>query len=116
MRFPVFARRTSPSTAKPILRKSMKYLEEQVDSGVADWIDRADPRQGIVAREMLHFGERALPVETVNVSKFSKGLPALEAHGTRFDDPMIDSGRRQDRLCLVVRAQAFVRLAQLQTA
>ncbi len=94
----------------------MNYLEEQVRTGVADWVDPADPRQGIIAREMLHFGEKALPVETISVSKFAKGLPPLEAHGTRFDDPMIDTTRRQDRLCLVVRASAYARLAQLATA
>lgn len=112
----MFARRSNPSVDKPILRKKMAYLRGQVRSGVADWIDPFDPRKGIIAREMLHFGERAIPVETVSVAHALRALPPLELHGTQFEDPEQNSEKRQDRACLIVRAQAFARLSQLATA
>lgn len=59
----MFARQADPCADKPVLRKKMAYLEEQVNCGRADWIDSADPRKGIIARELLPIFER--PVETV---------------------------------------------------
>lgn len=41
------------------MRKSMSYLENQVSQGLADWINAADQRKGIIACEMLYFGPRA---------------------------------------------------------
>lgn len=38
---------------KPIVRKKMAYLEAQVASFVADWVDEGDHSRGIVAREFL---------------------------------------------------------------
>jgi hypothetical protein len=67
----------------------MKYLEEQVRSGVADWVDPRDPRQGIVAREMLHFGEKALPVETVALHDSFRADGELR--GVKFVPPKNES-------------------------
>ena len=91
MRFPVFARRTNPSIDKPILRKKMKYLEDQVASGVADWVDSREPRRGIIAREMLHFGDRALPVATVEISTDYQWRLDGELRGVRFVSPTTTS-------------------------
>jgi hypothetical protein len=66
MRFPVFARRSNPSIDRPILRKSLAYVTDQVDAGRADWIDPTNPAKGIIAREMLHFGVRDLKAETAD--------------------------------------------------
>ena len=85
MRIPVFARRANPSADRPILRKSISYASLQVDSGKADWIDRAHPEKGIICREMLYFGRRALPVETVEVS-----VDAGFVFGLKYVPPMME--------------------------
>lgn len=77
MRIPVFARRSNPLVDAPILRKSLKYVTEQVQSGRATWVDPDDPAQGILCRETLYFGEREIPVETVNPSNLPVELPGL---------------------------------------
>jgi len=63
----VFARRANPCVDRPILRKSLKYVTEQVESGRATWVDPDDPAQGVLCRETLYFGEREIPVETVTL-------------------------------------------------
>lgn len=40
------------------MRKSMSYLEDQVDRGASVWVNPADKRKGIIARDMLNFGPR----------------------------------------------------------
>lgn len=85
MRFPVFARRANPSIDRPIIRKSKSYVTEQVEFGRADWVDPRKPELGIVCREMLYFGEREIPVETVTLAKL--GFTAGEIPGLRFVGP-----------------------------
>lgn len=84
MRIPVFARRTNPAIDKPILRKNIGYGEEQVRSGLADWVSSGDHSKGIIAREMLRSGKCFLPVETVSVST---ALPRVELPGLKFQPP-----------------------------
>lgn len=91
MRFPVFARRSNPRIDSPILRKSKSYVTDQVNHGLADWVDLRDFSKGIVAREMLYFGERPQKVETADLSKC---LPPVELPGVRFILP-IEQARRE---------------------
>ena len=53
MRYPVFSKGSNVRVDKPIVRKKMAYLEAQVASFVADWVDEGDHSRGIVAREFL---------------------------------------------------------------
>jgi hypothetical protein len=85
MRIPVFARRANPSIDSPILRKSESYIKQQLAAARVDWVDPTDPRKGVICREMLYFGERALPVETVSVSSLL--LPPLELPGLHLEKP-----------------------------
>jgi hypothetical protein len=85
MRFPVFARRANPSVDAPILRKSKTYIEQQVAEGRADYVDPADPRKGIVCRELLHFGHRPLAPEP-QTSTYSP----VELPGLRYMPPASD--------------------------
>lgn len=78
MRIPVFARRSNPAVDRPILRKSLKYVTEQIESGRANWVDPSDPAKGIVCREMLYFGEREIPVETVSCGTLPVELPGIK--------------------------------------
>jgi hypothetical protein len=64
----VFARGANSAKDRPILRKSLKYVTEQVESRRADWIDPSDPAKGIICREKIYFGPRELPVETIEVN------------------------------------------------
>lgn len=68
MRIPVFARRSNPAVARPILRKSIAYCQAQVRSGLAEWVDSLDYGRGIVALEYLPSGKQ---VETVAVDEKS---------------------------------------------
>lgn len=77
MRIPVFARRSNPSIDRPILRKKLSYAEAEVKAWRAAWVDPADPRKGIICREMLVSEKRLIPVETVTVASFSGELPGL---------------------------------------
>jgi hypothetical protein len=83
MRFPVFARRSNPSVDSPILRKSKTYIEAQVAAALANWVDPADPRKGIIAREMLYFGQREFQAETADLTTF----PAIELPGLHLEFP-----------------------------
>ena len=80
MRFPVFPRGSNPRVDRPILRKNRTYVEEQINLGLADWVNLADPRQGIIARELLRFGPKAQPDPVYTFS------PA-ELPGLRFVPP-----------------------------
>ena len=62
----MFAKRSNPFVDRPILRKSKNYVEQQVSHGRAHWVDPEDHKKGIVCREMLYFGERALKPEPVS--------------------------------------------------
>jgi hypothetical protein len=79
MRLPVYPRGANPRLARPILHKKLTYCEKQVEDCLADWVDPADPGQGIVAREFLPSG-KALPV-TVNE------LTTAFVRQTRFCQP-----------------------------
>lgn len=84
MRIPVFARRANPAFDRPILKKSLNYVTEQVESGRATWVDPLDPAKGILCREVLYFGERAIPVETVSVCDIPLSDKAM---GLKFIPP-----------------------------
>lgn len=83
MRFPVFARRSNASIDRPIMRKSMSYLETQIAEGLADWVDVAEPRRGIIARGMLYFGAREFQTFDSRMEK----MPPVEVPGVRFIPP-----------------------------
>lgn len=91
MRFPVFARRADPSKDSPILRKSLKYVSEQVESGLAVWVDPLDPAKGIQCREMLYFGEREIPVATANLHDLSDRILGLKFLGPKNPLPHFQS-------------------------
>ena len=102
----MFARRTNPAIDKPILRKNIGYGEEQVRSGLADWVSSGDHSKGIIAREMLRSGKCFLPVETVSVST---ALPRVELPGLNippltlplFRNGMVTPTRTLKRILLV---------------
>lgn len=79
----MFARRSNASIDRPIMRKSMAYLEMQVGEGQADWVDSAEKRSGIIARDLLYFGPRDLPPSSDSYI----GLPPVELPGIRFVPP-----------------------------
>ncbi len=112
MRIPVFARGANPRIDRPNQRKSLNYGLEEVAAGRADWIDPSDPLQGIWCRAIL-YGQKVTPAYPEQLSQLSlrSALPPLEVHGATFDDPVTNSAIRQDRACLIVRAQAFARYA-----
>lgn len=58
MRIPVFPRGSNPSVHGPILRKSLAYCEDQVRLGNVEWIDRSDPKKGVMCLGLVDFGER----------------------------------------------------------
>jgi hypothetical protein len=92
MRFPVFARGSNPRVDSPIIRKKLTYLEQQVEAGIADWVDAADNRQGIICRELLYFGPRQeVPAPVPN------RLPPIEVSGCRFQLPLSDLWRQEHR-------------------
>lgn len=53
MRVPVYPRGSNPRIARRMLKKSVAFAENEVRHARADWVDPADPRQGIVPREFL---------------------------------------------------------------
>jgi hypothetical protein len=115
MRIPVFARGSNPAIDRPNQRKSENYGQEEVDTGRADWIDAADHSQGILCRAFLYSGETLKPAQPEQLSKLSpRSLPPLEVRSTQFDDPEKSPVKRSDRICLVVRAQAFARFCDLE--
>lgn len=56
MRVPVYPRGADPRTSRRILKKSFSFAAKQVEDCLADWVDPADPSQGIVPREFLQSG------------------------------------------------------------
>ncbi len=80
MRIPVFARGANPAIDRPILRKSVTYCDLQVVEGRADYIDFTDKSRGIICRELLYFGPRAIPMEPVDL----KSVDFAEIPGVRF--------------------------------
>ena len=99
MRFPVFARRSTPAVDAPILRKSYRYVCDQVDAGRADWIDPLDHAKGIVCRDRLFFGEKierildATPaeVEKLTHGKLRSALPPAEIGNCKFVGPGMET-------------------------
>jgi len=79
----VFARRADPSKDRPILRKSLNYVTEQVESGRAIWVDPLDPAKGVKCRDMLYFGEREIPVETADLSELTDKRLGLKFLGPK---------------------------------
>jgi hypothetical protein len=122
MRIPVFARGSNPRVDRPNQRKNVKYGEEEVRAGRADWINPQDHSQGILCRAFLYSGQTLKPADREQVSQLSRrSLGSTEIPGVSFDDPMKDMAIRLDRVCLLVRAEAFarygdLRLSELQAA
>lgn len=117
MRIPVFARGSNPAIDRPNQRKSLSYGEMEVESGRADWIDPADHSKGILCRAFLYSGETLKPAEPEKLFKLCRqALAPIEVGHTRFDDPVKAELVRQDRRCLLVRAEAFARLATARLA
>ncbi|MGA9672790.1 MAG: hypothetical protein WBQ94_26470 [Terracidiphilus sp.] len=116
MRIPVFSRGSNPRVDRPNQRKSLAYGAEEVSQGRADWVDSADPAQGILCREFLYSGERLKPAEPEHVKKLSlrSALPPVEVGGTQFKDPEIRLSARQDRACLIIRARAYAHFCDLE--
>lgn len=85
MRIPVFARGANPRVDRFILKKNFNYCSEQVDTGRADWVDPHDARKGIIAREMLYFGERTSQPEPEY--SFDPSFVNDELRGVIFADP-----------------------------
>ena len=83
MRIPVFGRGANPRIDLPILRKSESYAALQVEERRADWINPDDHSRGILCRELIYFGPRAVYLETVELST---AFPA-ELPGIRFIPP-----------------------------
>lgn len=52
-------------------------------AGVADWVDPLEPKQGIVCRELLYFGEKRFIPEPVDL----KTIPLAELPGIKFIRP-----------------------------
>lgn len=119
MRIPVFARGSNPAIDRPNQRKSLSYGQMEVAEGRADWIDPDDPSKGILCRAFLYSGEWLKPVEPEKLFKLCrKALPSAEVGPgpTKFEDPEKRLIKRQERRCLLVRAEAFARLCDLQDA
>lgn len=65
----------------------MSYLESQVKTGLADWVDACNPGKGIIAREMLQFGARPLPELPLTAPQYCLG----ELPGLKFIPPKTDT-------------------------
>jgi hypothetical protein len=92
MRIPVFARRANPSVDRWILKKSEAYALEQVLAGRADWVDPDDRSKGIICRETLYFGARAMRAETVELpTGFNPFRADGELKGIKFQPPKSES-------------------------
>lgn len=118
MRIPVFARGSNPAIDRPNQRKSIAYGYEEVNAGRADWIDPEDHRKGILCRAFFYQGETLKPAAPEQLKRLShrslpRSLPPLEVRNTEFDDPERRIFKRQERMCLVVRAHAFARFCDL---
>jgi hypothetical protein len=114
----VFARGANPAIDRPNVRKSVSYAAEEVAAGRADWVDLHDHSKGVVCREFLYRGEMLKPAQPEQLTRLSRrnALPPLEVSGTQFDDPHKSQLVRQDRMCLIVRAQAYARFSDLANA
>jgi len=109
MRIPVFARRADPSVDKPILHKSLSYIEQQIALGWADWIDPKDFRKGIICRELLNFGGRPKP-QPITIGNV---LPTIEPGGTKFRDPVTNRTTRAMRAGLRLRARFWAKASAI---
>ena len=117
MRIPVFSRGSNPAIDRPNVRKSERYGEEEVLACRADWIDPHDHAKGILCRAFLYSGEILKPAQPEQIRRLSrKALPPLEVSGIQFSDPVKALSQREDRLCLIVRAHAYARFCDLETA
>jgi hypothetical protein len=93
MRFPVFARRSNPAFDQPIVRKSKSYVTDQVEHGVAEWIDALDRSKGIICREMLYFGPRAFPSLSTAIVLEDRGSETpIELPGLHMEFPKSCAG------------------------
>ena len=116
MNLNVYARGSNPAVDRRIQRKSVSFCERQVEEALADWVDPDDHMKGIVCREFLCFGEKILPAQPEQLRKLShrNSLPAVEVQNSRFDDPVKNSETLADRMCLIVRAEAYARLCDAE--
>jgi hypothetical protein len=116
MRIPVFARGSNPAIDRPNQRKSLNYCRAEVEAGRADWVEGTDPTMGILCRAFLYSGEKLKPAQFEQMRRlsFRSSLPPLEVGGTQFKDPDQSFTKREDRLCLIVRARAYARFCDLE--
>jgi len=118
MRIPVFARGSNPAIDRPNQRKSESYGSQEVLAGRADWIDPDDHAQGILCRAFLYSGQTLQPAVADDLARLARrsrnSLPPLEVDGSQFDDPEKTLPKRESRLCLLVRAEAYARLCEFE--
>lgn len=116
MRIPVFARGSNPAIDRRLVTKSLAYATEEVECGRADWVNPQDHSQGILCRAFLYSGEYLKPAQPEQLRKLShrNSLPAVEVQNSRFDDPVKNSETLADRMCLIVRAEAYARLCDAE--
>lgn len=96
----MFARRSNPSIDPPIVRKSFAYVLQQIQDGLADWVDPSDAKQGIIARELLPRDTPTFAPEPLNPA-----LPPSEVPGLKFDDPERNPETLERRTLLVAQAR-----------
>lgn len=112
----MFARGSNPAVDRPNQRKSESYGVAEVAAGRADWIDSNDHARGILCRAFLYSGAQLKPahLEEIRRLRFRSSLPPLEVGGAQFKDPDQNFAKREDRICLIVRARAFARFCDLE--
>lgn len=110
MRVSVFSRGSNPAVDRRIQRKSLSYAAEQVEIGMADWIDALDHSKGIICREFLYSGERLVNAAPESLTKLARPrrcpLPALEVNA-RYDDPEKSLTKRKERRQLIITARTI---------
>jgi hypothetical protein len=111
MRVSVFSRGSNPAIDRRIQRKSLSYAAEQVEIGMADWVDSLDHAKGIICREFLYSGERLVAAAPESLTKLARPrrcpLPPLEVGNARFEDPQKNQAIRDERNRLVATARAI---------
>jgi len=53
LRAPIFAKYSNPAIDLPIIKKSIAHCEREVSALLADWVNPADHKAGIICRSMF---------------------------------------------------------------
>ena len=87
----------------------MSYAEQQIALGWVEWVDPADPRKGVICRDLLNFGGRPkeVPLTIGNI------LPSIEAPGTRYQGPPTPKVVAVFRSGLRIRAKLWAKAAAI---